>query len=305
MLFQTMNKTLMCINEMTGAVKNFSRTITYNEANPEDKKEIIFEIKETPITFKEVYTIISDRTAFSQFVANIKEVVKVFEEEMHDRVNLKTLTEITAFELDTYFEEIKSFSEEFGTYKLSQDEHSASGTAGIWFTMCSSIPDILFSDESLNAKENTHDTKALLESNACIIISINNEQVMSILFNYYCEYLSARASKVDLHPVTIILEEANRLLSTGVDIDLERTITYSRQAKLSIVTVFQAWGQAYNAFGEHTASSILENVTRLTMIKPDNKNNKHMCYLVNEDGDKVYSFDPKFATQKELYAAEL
>jgi hypothetical protein len=41
------------------------------------------------------------------------------------------------------------------------------------------------------------------------------------------------------------------------------------------------------------------------MIKTDSKNNTHMCYLVDENENKIYSFDPKFATQKELYAAEL
>lgn len=247
---------------------------------------------------------ISHRETFRQIVGNIFKVFNLFEEEMKGRVESGLLlTEENASVLDTFLGDMVRFAKEFSTYKLASDDGSASGTSGVWFTMCSSIPSTLFTDKSLNVPHNTHNTKELLESGKCIIVSINNEEVMGTLFNYYAEYFSARASRPDIRPVTIMLEEANRLLTTMINIDLEKTITYSRQAKLSIVTVFQSWGQAYEVFGRYVAESIFENVTRLTMVEGGKKDAKYLYYSM--DDDSIHAFDPKFATDKELYVAEL
>ncbi len=250
MLYMTLSRILCYVNTLTGEEKSFSSLITYDGKNNEEEKRISFLITSSPITMEYLYEQISNRENFRQTAGNIHLIVEAFFSEMQTRLASCNLTVENLLQIGIWADDIKRFAKEFNTYILPAGDDSSSGRSGVWFTMCSSIPRSFYSDPSLNAAHHSHDTKALLESGQCIVVSLGNEQLMSTLFNYYAEYFSLRASMHDVRSITIILEEANRLLNTGIEIDIERIITFSRQAKLSVVTVFQSWGQAKKAFGE-------------------------------------------------------
>lgn len=295
-LLSYMNKCLIHVSTIIDREIEFERTIRYDE-----DKEVIFSLSSNPLTFAEFYEKISHRETFRQTAGNIQVIVDKFFEEIKGYLDFNTLNKEDALTLDMYMYKIERFAKLFSTYQLPSKE-DFSGTSGSYFGLLMGTPQILYTDTTLNSKEDTHDVCDLLEKGNCVIVSTNNLQVQSFLFNIYAEHFSLRASLPDANEVVIALDEANSLLNTGTSIDMEHVVTYARSSRLKLIALFQSEKQLYKAFGTFSAETILENFTKITMVNKENRDTDYLYYRV-EDDEKVIKFDPLFKTKSEQYAA--
>jgi len=304
MFFHSMNF-IYELQQLISMTKNISdREILFCKEfsikDTDSSKKSTFKIDATPVTFESFYKRISDYDQFKIMCNNSNAIATVVVGKAKSYLSSRRFSKEDATKLDKHLSRVKRFAFEISKYSLNDSRAEASGDNGVYMSMIKSIPSELYSDRGLNITEDTHNMIELLEEGKHIVVSKDSKIISSALFNYVTDHLSLRSSKHDARPVSIFMEEASRILTRSTD--LEGTLAYARESKLSVVFVVQSFAQIIEIYGQNISSSILENLTRINLLPRKKTDLDTFQYEVNNN---IYTFNPRFCSDKEIYKAEL
>jgi len=146
------------------------------------------------------------------------------------------------------------------------------------------------------------------------IIIINSQEISNVvlgsLVSSTLQELSKRVRQTKIHPVSVFIDEAQRVLSgSGGSIDLHTDVL--REAKCEIFLAFQNYSLMQNAMGESNFKALILNLVSSYHFKNsvvvddlDTPMLKEFeCYIDGED--TVHSATPIFIDPKEIYTVEL
>lgn len=269
---------------LKGTLKNFS----FSENN-NTKEEFMFDSK--PITFQSFHKLLSNQVIFKILCLHSTMIADFFLREFKNKLYGMEITDEDARKLDKFINKMKNYATILSSYNLSEDSSETSGINGVYMSMLNSIPSELHLDKVLNSVRDTHNIIDLLESGKHIIVSKDSKFISSSIFNYVTDVLSLRSSKTNATPITIFIEEASRVLTS--ETDLEATLAYARESKLSVIFIVQSRTQIIEIFGDNKSYSIFENIT---IIKVGS---------INENKGKKYKFNPNFNNEEKILEAEL
>jgi energy-coupling factor transporter ATP-binding protein EcfA2 len=260
-----------------------------------------FCISSRPMTFKDLEPVLKDFHLYRIISERGYELINDIEDRLKDKFQGLEISKETAIQIDGLLKELKEVSLELSRQRVHENPGEASGVNGLLMTLKSSLNDSLFENPVLNEPYPTHDLFEVLEGEQSIIILNNlDKEILQILFNVISDHLSMRSHKNDIHPVTMVLEELPRYISTTLD--LEEMLAYARQSLCSIISVIQDYSQL-KKFNDGEIDSILNNTKVFQMNMKDAPLDK-FCYRYENDS-KVYRFNPDFMSRSEILSVAL
>ncbi len=302
----TIQKILFFIASRTKNEENliFEYAAEIDLPEKDDKEWVKAYFTSSPLTFKDLNMFFIDYDQFKLISSFSKSIAdKLIKEcKYKHKYVLKDLSKKEASTIDSFLYELRIAGENLSRYQLNSDRTEFSGNNGLWFTLQSSIPSALVENEMINEPYPTHDMIEILESKDILIIDSESLEgsIVNIVMNTLWDVLSLRSSKNKTTPVSFMIEEASRVLSN--DVDLERTLAYARESKLSITLVTQSISQLTHIFGDIQTDSILNNLKIMELNEKDSSL-PEFSFTVRKSG-RTHSFEPNFTTMQEIYFAE-
>ena len=279
-------------------------THEYKISIKNDKTKLsTFKLSSDPLTFTELNHFFTDYDSFRVISEGSQELVEAIEFKMLQDIDISTISEKEAREIDKLIKELMSAEKNIHKYKLHVNKAEASGDTGIWFTLQSSIPDGLIENKMINEPFPTHDIIELLEDGHIVIVDseILENIVVATLLNVLWDILSLRSGKHHARHISCVVEEASRVLTP--DTGLERVLAYARQSNLFLSLVLQSTYQLENIFGKSETEAILTNLQHYRFSSKEDPLPKFNFRIDNDD--EIHSFAPDFISSEELYEAEL
>jgi hypothetical protein len=177
---------------------------------------------------------------------------------------------------------------------IKSDLSESSGNNGTYF-MVSSVINILGQDSYVN---NPHAESMASLLNQGKIIIINTESfsmpILSSLLDQTLESLATRSKHNNVHPISIIIDEANRVLSSDSDIRID----VLRESKVEVIMATQNHEQMITKMGGDRWLSFAQNFnTRLHFL---GMGQGGRFKVMNELNDQEFEAQPMFFNEHDL-----
>lgn len=177
---------------------------------------------------------------------------------------------------------------------IKSDLSEASGNNGTYF-MVSAIINVLAQDRYVNNSNAIGITKLLGEGK---IIVVNTESfstpILSTLLDQTLESLATRSKHKNVHPISVIIDEANRVLNADSDIRID----VLRESKVEMIMATQNHEQMITKMGGDRWLSFAQNFNTRYHFLGVGANGRFK--VINELNDREFEAEPMFFNEHDL-----
>jgi hypothetical protein len=287
--------------ELTGTYQGKSKDAIQIDDDVEDMKVQCIINKEA-LTFAEVGTYFKDIIKFillsgsgSRFVEMIESRIKY-----HLRKHHKTIKDLKVIKkVDQLLENAMKSVENLKPYKPSPDVAEASGNNGIYMTVASMMKEV--SENEYISKLGNENFAKLLEDGKIIIVNTESftMPINAMILDNVLHELSYRVKQSKKRAVTVVIDEANRVLSPESDLYTD----ILREAKGEIVMATQNHAQMIRKFGEIKWIQLSDNFLHQYYFSGKHKVS-NMIKVLDEINGREFETEPYYFNQEELHAVE-
>lgn len=274
----------------------------------------------TALTFAEITNVCKSTVSIASFLNRVQKLSERFEKTINSKIEdwlnrhdedvvknkyLDLMTSILHFK-DIVENELKSLE----VFKDSLDESNKSSSLTTLIMSMSTTFSSVADNKSFNDADGLDLAKEL--DNGKIII-INAQEISSIvlgnLVSSTLQELSKRVRQTKINPVSVFIDEAQRILGGGGSMDLHAEIL--REAKVELFLAFQSHSLMINALGESPFKALLLNLVSSYHFKngvvvddlETNKLKEFECFINGED--TIHAAIPIFIDPEEIYDVEV
>jgi hypothetical protein len=181
---------------------------------------------------------------------------------------------------------------------IKADLSESSGNNGVYF-MLSAILNVVGSNLYVN-ETYAADIATLLSQGKIIVINTESFSIpiLSTLLDQTLESLSTRSKHKNIHPISVIIDEANRVLSPDSDIRID----VLRESKVEVIMATQNHEQMMIKMGEDRWLSFAQNFNSRYHFMGHGLNGKFKVF--DERSDEELSADPMFFEDEKLDQVE-
>jgi len=269
----------------------------------ESKIFVKFSIDSTPLTLRSLYAYMSNKDIFIAFATEAETIISRIAKHF-DTSNNERVTSNKMLQLNHYYNEMKDASMKMHKHILPYDMSAeASGIRGVYFTLMASLGGDIVDIDCLNASISPLDMLTLLEGGKHIIVNSESLPVLAtnVIVSRTLELLSLRAKRQNPAHVTFIVDEASRVLSRASDLD--RVLSFCREASISVHLATQAESQLVELFGSLKYDAMKTNFGDIYTLSSKEHPLETFYYNSKRDG-KVLLTEPIFVGKKDLLATE-
>jgi hypothetical protein len=202
---------------------------------------------------------------------------------------------------DEMYEELEVLSKKFKGYRIKPDASEASGNNGIYFMIGSTIG--RFANETYVNDPRGEDVTELLNQGKIIVINTESfgDSVLTAMLTKTLASLTVRAKKLNVTPVSVIIDEANRVLTPDSDLYVD----ILRESKCEIIMAAQGHEQLIIKMGEIKWASLANNFN--TRFAFTGLSTTHIGYLnlFDERTEKAMEAKGMFFLNQDLDVAEV
>lgn len=261
-----------CAKEIFG-YDDFPILVDKGEEEYEKKQvPIKHEISRDPITLAEMGHYFRDPVTFiiiTQLHEHFSNVISSrIRTELNDLMDYNDVLEEKLGKLDELHHQSEAYGKKLKSYKIKIDNSEASGNNGVYFLLSSTLGQFV-NQTYINDPYGENIVK-LLESNKVIVINTESfsNSVLAVILTKTLGELTVRAKKVNSHPISVVIDEANRVLTHDSDLHVD----ILRESKVEIVLAAQNHEQMIAKMGSTKWSSFAQNFnTRLTFDGPSDE----------------------------------
>lgn len=252
----------------------------------------IRDIVKSPDSFKEFTTFLNITGAYDRLMKKVieKECERLSKSNSSiDENEVERLVSQLFVKIEEYYEAIKGIKDiTINTENLGE----TSGNNGVLQVVYNSILSLAKKD-FINEAEN--DLLDMIENKKIIIIDTESlsSDIHSIFLESFLEKLSLRVRNSKLTPVSIIVDEANRVYPENSDIYND----VLREAKVELILAFQSEHQMIEKFGYEKWSAFNSNFKHKYAISADHR--------LSYNGTFIGKFEPYIVEKDELDDAEV
>jgi hypothetical protein len=199
---------------------------------------------------------------------------------------------------ETLIDELNELETTLKGKMIKADLSEASGNNGNYF-MIAAIINLVGSDRYVNNNE-ASDIAALLNEGKIVVINTESfsSQILSSLLDQTLESLSTRSKHKNIHPISVIIDEANRVLSHDSDIRID----VLRESKVEVIMATQNHEQMITKMGGDRWLSFVQNFNSRYHFMGMEANNKFK--VINEFNDQEFEAEPMFFQDDQLDLVE-
>jgi hypothetical protein len=267
----------------------------------EDRKANIthqWSVSTDPLSAKELSGYFHNPIAFALVSQKSREYVEMLIEHVSQSIQTKHMMDTSLNDkvlmAEQLIDKLKELETTLQGKIIKADLSEASGNNGNYF-MIASVINLVGSDRYVN------DTKAgdiaeLL--NAGKIVVINTESfssgILASLLDQTLESLSTRSKHKNVHPISVIIDEANRVLSADSDIRID----VLRESKVEVIMATQNHEQMMTKMGEDRWLSFAQNFNTRYHFMGMGYHGKFK--VINEINDQELEALPMFFEEDQL-----
>lgn len=285
---------------------DFPILVDKGEEEYEKKKvPIKHEISSDPITLAEIGNYFRDPITFTMITQLHDQFINVISKQIRSHLNDLTSysddMEDKLGKLDDLHHQTEEYGKKLKTYKIKLDTSEASGNNGVYFMLSSTLGQ--FTNQAYINDPYGKDIVELLESNKVIVINTESfsNSVLSVIVTKTLATLTVRAKKVTCNPISVVIDEANRVLTYDSDLHVD----ILRESKVEIVLAAQNHEQMIAKMGSTKWASFAQNFnTRLTFDGPSDELPGHHNVLDEKHNADTLA-QALFLQPKELNEIEL
>lgn len=273
--------------------KNTQNAFTWNKTREAATfTEITIKIDSNPMVFNDVGRLFEDAAQFVALCVNAHKILEKILEEFPEIEGSKVMMK--------KYNEVKERSLKLANYTIKPDLSEASGNNGVYFMVASSIKEMMA--DLLNDPFG-QDINELLEEKQTIVI-INTEAltmpITSNLLNSILSRFVPRAKLKNKRAVSVFIDEANRVLSSGSDLYTD----ILREACVDVTVCIQNEAQMIEKFGPAKWLSFQQNfVNRISYA--NDTNGLETFEFQDLITSSVYIANPIFFDKEALMQVEL
>jgi len=274
-------------------LEEFDKDFDLFDIELKDKKDEDSTIYSYPFeepTFKTLAKITKSPAQLKRFFKASSQLVKDIEEQL-ESIDFKKNEKFIKKALLALYKLMENV-ENYKDYSISEDSSDASGNNGVLQVLNNAVFD-LASKEFINSPQ--IDLIEKLNSGAIVIIDIESidKKIHSILLTTILSKLSLRVRNDVIDPVSIFVDEANRILDDKSDIYSDTL----RESKTELILAIQNEEQMIEKFGETRWRSIYRNFKH--RYKIDENHN------VTYNGNSRFKPEPLIIKKSTLLDAEI
>ncbi len=253
--------------------------------------EINIDINTKPLTFSDIGEVFSDA---KNFILLCDGGVSLLE-----RMLMKVPKNVQTIKFLNHFAEIKKDMMGLASYSIKLDMSEPSGNNGVFMVVATSVKSMM--NASINDPLG-EDINSLLEEGNHIVVNCEafTLPVISSILGSVLSRFTPRAKLTNKQPVTLVIDEANRVLSKDSDLHID----ILREAHVEIILVTQNEHQMIEKFGGMKWMAFQQNfVDRIAFSSGENRLEKFE--YTDRNSEKVYKAEPIFFTRDRLMKTEL
>jgi len=273
--------------------------ITSDDSKLKDPLVYMYTINSQNLTIKELFSFFENRVKFKVFTEYHKELLYSIQETVSSIFLISDIEDKCLQELDTLYYDIEKDLSRLKKWKISLKSQDSSGNNGVYFTVAASLGDLAII-ESVNYP-NGDNIIDILEEGKHVVVNSEDlpSQVTSILFSRTLDILSLRAKRKKIQTVSVIVDEASRVLNE----DSELHTDFLRQAKVFVHLAIQHESQLIEKFGESKYQTYQTNFQEIFKMATYEQVMPKFQYYSHYDGE-VYISKPIFLEEKDLLKFE-
>jgi len=258
-----------------------------------------YTINSQPLTITELFSYFESRIKFKAFAEYHQELLQAIRDVVSFTFFLFELEDKYLKKLDELYCNIENDLERLKKWKISLKSQDASGNNGVYFTVGASLGDLAVL-ETVN-HPNGDSIINILEDGKHVVVNseVLPSQVTSILFSRTLDILSLRAKRKNIQPVSVIVDEASRVLNE----DSELHTDFLRQAKVFVHLAIQHESQLIEKFGKNKYQTYQTNFQEIFRMATYEQVIPKFQYYSHYD-DEVYSSKPMFLEEEHLLKFE-
>jgi len=306
-MFLSTAQTLQSINRYHVRLQElFPRYVLQNfplrlEVNAE--KKLTYYLNIEAMTFRELGSYFQDRLKFYTIVKRALAVVDVLDKVVENRIKDPTIK----FPNPNLFHELHHLSstareaaEGLQKYEITPEARDAAGNNGVYFTIATTIK-YLAENPYINFSHGESLAQALADG---AIISVNTaafgESISAMLLDRTLGELSLRAKSVHKRPVSVVIDEANRVLTPQSDLHTD----ILREAKVEIILATQNTEQLELKMGTLKWSQMAQNFLHQFHFQGRRIGSDSVSCIDLVSGEELQLL-PMYLDTKALYETEL
>jgi type IV secretory pathway TraG/TraD family ATPase VirD4 len=270
----------------------------------ESKIAVKFSITSEPLTLKRLSDYFHNKKQFMALCADSEDIIKRLGIYFKDAKAMSNkINEIK--KLKRLYAEMIVASKKMKKHTVTYDtESDASGTNGVYFVAKSSLGYELADIECINCPNPKKNMITLLEQGKHIVVNSESFPVLvtNIITSRVLELLSLRAKRNRPQLVMFMADEASRVLTSSSE--LERVLSFGREASLKIHLAVQAETQLEQLFGRNTFISMKQNFVDIFTLSTNEYPLQQFEYYSKKE-ETTFTSVPIFVSRERLLLHEL
>jgi len=301
-IFMSLTKWLMGIKKLyrfgieTFDMKPLELRLTHKEGKSDKTYEWM--VSPDPLSAKEMSNYFHDPVAFALVSQKSENYVAMLIEHLLESMHVNHLKRKGLNDqilvAEKLIDELKELQTVLKGKMIKADLSESSGNNGTYF-MISSVINILGQDRYVN---NPHAESIASLLNQGKVVIINTESfstpILSSLLDQTLESLSTRSKHKNIHPISVIIDEANRVLSADSDIRID----VLRESKVEVIMATQNHEQMITKMGEERWLSFVQNFNTRYHFLGMGESEKFK--VMNELNDREFEAVPMFFREEDL-----
>jgi len=272
-----------------------------------DKKAIklIHTVSTEPLTLTELshyFKITVDYTMICQLGHEFSEIIAdKIKSKLSDITQIDDQLKQNLHSADIHFEQLEKLSGKIKGYRIKVDASEASGNNGLYFMICSTIGS--FANEKYINDPYGKDLAELLNKGKIIVVNTESfgDAVLTGTLTKTLASLTVRAKLKNVQPISVIIDEANRILTSDTDLFVD----ILRESRVEIIMATQNHEQMNLKMGNVKWASFSGNFnTRFLFLGPSTTRQGYHDVL-DERTDQEMEAKAIFLRDNELNQVEL
>jgi len=261
-------------------------------------KSMSWRVKTDPLTAKEMSEYFHNAVAFAMVSQKSAEYVSMLVAHLLHSMNAKHLKdkglEDNILMAEKLIDELKELQMILKGKMIKSDLSESSGNNGTFF-MISSVINVLGQDRYVN-NPNALSIASLLSQGKIVVVNTESfsTSILSSLLDQTLESLSTRSKHKQIHPISVIIDEANRVLSADSDIRID----VLRESKVEVIMATQNHEQMMTKMGEDRWLSFAQNFNTRVHFMGMGLEGKFK--VLDELSDKELEASPMFFKEEDL-----
>lgn len=265
-------------------------------------------------TLKSLLTVVKSQESLSNFILNIHKITDIFESLIEDigdtnkRLEKDDFIEIF-YEIEVLKDKITTTKKLFSNIINEKEKKNSSQTIESLIVCINTPLMVIATIEYLNHDE--FDIIENMENGKIIVVNTQSfsETILSALNNSLFDELAKRSQQLNVKPVSIFIDEAQKIFSKNFDLPID----VLREAKVDAFLAFQNKELMIESLGENKFNALYKNVKKRFLFKNPEKIGEYDLAVLEQfeyyndevkDG-KVNQATNSFIDKKKLFKPEL